>query len=214
MEMGTMTALDPAEEILKRIVQLRQQLAFAAQKFEKSAPDGGRSSVHMTLRAFDEFLAAMFGTREPSVFIPLSQLQYALHDLDRGKVVSLLAPQKVGRRPRDPAAKDALMALAAASMELLIDGGVPRKHAARQVADDLHGRGYRNGVSKRISAQNVEDWRDRMRTELPSENAAVGRFRRMVASESQFPDPVTAARHILDRISLVAPPEIPKKPPA
>jgi hypothetical protein len=71
MEMGTMTALDPAEEILKRIVQLRQQLAFAAQKFEKSAPDGGRSSVHMTLRTFDEFLAAMFGTREPSVFIHL-----------------------------------------------------------------------------------------------------------------------------------------------
>jgi len=106
------------------------------------------------------------------------------------------------------------MALAAASMELFIRGGIRRKDAARQVADALHRMGYRNGLSKRISAQNVEDWRDRMRTESPSENAAVGRFRRMLASEAQVPDPVTAARQILDRIPLVAPPEIPKKSPA
>jgi hypothetical protein len=119
-----MMAIDLAEEIVKRSERLRQQLAWAAQGFEKSAPDGGRSSVHMTLHAFDDFLRAMFATREPSVFIPLHQLQYALHDLDHGKVIPLLAPQKVSRRPRDPTAKDALMALAAASMELFIKGGV------------------------------------------------------------------------------------------
>jgi hypothetical protein len=215
LDIGTMAAFDPVAEIMKEIMELRQRLTFAAEKFEKGAPDGGRSGVHITLRVLEDFLAAMFGTNDPKVFIPLRQLQYALYDLDRGKVVPLLARKKVTHRPRDSAAKEALMALAAGCMELFVEGGVARKLAARQVADALHANGHRNGPSKRITAQNVEDWRDRMRLGSPSENLAVGRFRRIAVDyRSMFPDPVTAANHILKRIPLVAPPEIPKKPPA
>jgi hypothetical protein len=105
------------------------------------------------------------------------------------------------------------MAFAAACMELLVESGISRGSAARRVANDLNTRGYRRTLNKRITAKYVEDWRDRMRSGSPSESEAVARFQRiLILVKHRFSDPQAAANSILERIPLVAPPEIPKKP--
>ena len=103
------------------------------------------------------------------------------------------------------------MAFAAACMELFVEGGVARKAAARRVANNLHAHGYSLDRGKRITAQNVEDWRDRMRTGSASEDEAVARFRRIV-DQYRLPDPQKAANCALERVRLVVPLEIPENP--
>lgn len=209
-----MTSLNPTQAILQRLAELRQRLTVAAAAFDKSAPDAGRSTLHIVLGSLDAFMAAMLGTKNPQVLIPLRQLRYALHDLDRGKVVPLLTPRKVKGRPRDAADEEGLRAFGAASMELFIKGGIARKEAARRVAATLHGLGYREPQNERITPQDVEGWRDRLRSERPADNVAAGRFHRMTTtSHHPSQDPILAAKLILQHIPRVAPPAIPKKPP-
>jgi hypothetical protein len=138
-----------------------------------------------------------------------------LHDLQRGKVADLLKPRKVARRPQDPTAKEAFRALAAVAMDLLMQGKVPRKRAAQQVARTLSRMGYQQGSGGTISAQHVEDWRDRMSIERPVEYEPAARFHRLREHlQAGYPeDPVGAAHFLMSRISLVVPPDNPKKPP-
>jgi hypothetical protein len=206
---------DLSQEILMRVVKLRRELAGAADIFESSSPEARRSGVQIALAAIESFLVTTLGANDPKPLMPLRQLNYALHDLNRGKVVALLVPQKTSHRPPDSVAKEAFMAFAAACMELLVESGISRGSAARRVANDLNARGYRRTLNKRITAKYVEDWRDRMRSGSPSESEAVARFQRiLILVKHRFSDPQTAANSILERISHVAPPEIPKKPPA
>jgi hypothetical protein len=211
-----MAEVDPVRQILVHLQRLSVVLKRAASGFDQSAEDAGRGSVLFTLAAVDDFLKVTLGIRDPSLFIPLAQLRYALHDLNRGKVVPLLAPKKVKNRPHDSASKEAFRALAAVAMELFIKGNVPRKEAARDVAAALSQMGYMNGPGKPITAKLVEDWRDRMTTERSTEYEPAGRFHRMRADLlAKFPnDPSAAARFLLSRIPTTVPPDIPKKPPA
>jgi hypothetical protein len=202
---------DQLQEIL---AVLCRTLTLQADLFEKGSPKERRSSLQISLAAIESVLTMAFGVNDSKSFMPLRQLSYALEDLNRGKVVPLLTPQKRSRRPPDSISKEAFMASAAACMELFVEAGVARKAAARRVANNLHAQGYSYDRAKRITAQNVEDWRDRMRTGSASEDEAVGRFRRMVDQyRSEFPDPQKKANWILERISLLVPPEIPRTPP-
>jgi hypothetical protein len=144
--------IDPSQNVQTGLMVLRLELAVAAHLFEKSSPDASRSTVQRTLIAIESFLRTTFGANDPKPLIPLRQLIYALHDLDRGKVVPLLAPQKINHRPRDSLVTEGLMAFAAACMELLIESGVRRKDAARHVAKDLHAKGYRSNRHGTITA--------------------------------------------------------------
>jgi hypothetical protein len=202
--------IDPSQNVETGLMVLRLELAVAADLFERSSPDASRSTVQRTLVAIESLLRTTFGANDPKPLIPLRRLIYALHDLDRGTVVPLLAPQKINHRPRDSLLKEGLMAFAAACMELLIESGVRRKDAARRVAKYLHAKGYRSTRDRTITAQNVEDWRDRMRSESPSESEAVARFRRLVEIRANFPDPQTAANTILEGIPRVVPPTSPR----
>jgi hypothetical protein len=53
-------------------------------------------------------------------------------------------------------------------MELLIQAGVGRKEAARQVVRKLSRLGYDDGPGRIITAGRVEDWRDYALTERPA----------------------------------------------
>lgn len=207
-----MTESDRAAAELTPLRRLFLALKLSADAFNPDADDAGRLCVMMSLTAIDEFLIAMFGTREPSVLNPLHQLQYALYDLRRGKVMPLLKPKKVSRRPRDSAAVEGFRAFAAVAMDLYVQAKVPRKQAARDVAHELSRMGYKNGSGKLITGSRVEDWRDRMMTELPRENEAAARFHRVKAQlEVQFASDLKAgARFLLGRLPTVVP--IPKKP--
>jgi hypothetical protein len=210
-----MAGAEAVRQILVHLQRLNVGLRRAASAYDQSAEDAGRGSVLLTLHAVDDFLKVTLGIRDPSLFIPLAQLQYALHDLNRGKVVPLLAPKKVKNRPRDSTSREGFRALAAVAMELFIKGDVSRKQAARDVAAALSQMGYMNGPGKPITAKLVEDWRDRMTTERSTEYEPAGRFHRMRTKLlAMFPnDPSAAARYLLGRMPTTVPPDIPKKPP-
>ena len=86
---------DAAQEILERLNTLREEFTFAADIFRTGGSEQGRASVQITLGVIQTFLMSVFGVGDAKPLIPLRQLCYALHDLDRGKVVPLLAPLKL-----------------------------------------------------------------------------------------------------------------------
>lgn len=187
-------------------------LKLAADAFDPKGSDAGRTCIMMSLTAVDDYLMAILGGSEAPLLIPLRQLQYALHDLARGKVMPLLKPKKVTSRPRDSAAIEGFRSFAAVAMDLFVQSGVGRKEAARDVARALSRMGYDNGPGKIITASRVEDWRDRMMKEPPERNMAAARFHRMKGElQERFPADLKAgARFLLDRLPMVA--SIPKKP--
>jgi len=210
-----MTELDQsagAMPILSDRDRLALGLRVASQAFDPADEDGGRLSVIMTLLSLNDFMKATFGVEEPHLFVPLHQLQYALHDLNNGKTGSLLKAKKIENRPPNSTSVEGFRAFAAVAMDLFIEGGVPRKQAAHDVAIDLRRSGYTLGPGKIITAKQVEDWRDRVLQESPAENPAAARFQRMrEALRDKHPDnPTAAARFLLERLPAVVP--IPKKP--
>jgi len=122
-----MTTIDPNREILERLKKLESELGYAADIFQNGSPDLRRSSIRITLDVIQMFLVAAFGSNNVKPLITLRQLIYALHDLDRGKVVPLLTPQKTGHRPPDPIAKEAFIATA-----MFLDGDHLGAMAARR----------------------------------------------------------------------------------
>ena len=209
-----MDKADTDPTIASQLSRLRLGLTAAVKHFNSSADDHGRIGIQLALFEVDLFLRALLGSQNASMFMPLNQLRYALIDLDRGKVVPLLRPKKPENRPKDSSAKEALRSSAAVAMEFYMKAKVQRKQAARNVAKRLSEMGYEHSRGKQITAQHVEDWRDRVMTERPSEFEPAGRFHRLVPQlEAMFPDaPLAAAKYLLQQISATAPPDIPKKP--
>lgn len=200
------------EEALNR---LHKNLRFAGKLFDKSAADRGRTSVILSLTAVSDFFRSIGGL-DPLVQLPLHQLQYALNDLERGILPELLTPRKIDHRPPDSSSDAAFRALAAVAMDLLMLGKVSRKEAARRVARSLSNMGYAISPTKPITAQRVEDWRDRIREERPAEAPPTARFHRLKDQALQrFPqDPIAAAEFLLHRLPAVVPPRNPEKPPS
>src|SRR5947209_4432578 len=198
---------------LGEIEQLGIGLTAAAARFDPNAADGGRLGVILAMTALHDFLTANF-VADPSALIAIRHLLYSLADLEGGKLAPLLTPKKVKNRPRDSAAKEAFRAFAAVAMDFFMEGGDPRKQAARRVAAALSHMGYDDGPGKPIKSHMVEDWRDRMMTERPAENLAAARFHRMkTALRATFPsNPSEAAKHVLNGLPSVARPRNPKNP--
>jgi hypothetical protein len=199
---------------LEPLAHLALELQLAAQAFDPNSADGGRAYARASVGAVLKFLMARFEGPALSALVPLRHLQYALHDLDNGKVTTMLRPKKVAHRPRDPVAVDGFRAFAAVAMDLFMDAEVGREQAARDVAHELSRKGYTEVSGKMITWRRVEDWRDRMRRERPAEDEVAARFARMKPDlEKRFPsDPKAAARHLLEQLPLAVP--IPKKPPS
>lgn len=208
--------IDSPSAMQAQLIRLRKGLSAAAKKFDSHATDKKRIGVQLMLYELDYFLQNTLGTKNTVVLKPLTQLRYALIDLDRGKVVPLLTPTKVGQRPKDASGKESLRTFAAVAMELFIIGKMSRKPAADAVAKALFAMGYEYNPGTPFNAQRVEDWRDRMKAESPKEDAGAARFHRLVPQlKSMFPDdPIAAAKYLLQRIPITSPPDIPKKPPS
>jgi hypothetical protein len=166
------------EALIQSVALLVKNLRFAGRLFDKSAADQGRVSVIFSLTAITEFLRSVGGPEDAVMYVPLHQLQYGLNDLEAGKVPDLLKPTPIEHRPPDSKADEAFRGFAAVAMELLILGKVPRKQAAERVARVLARMGYAAG-GKPITAQRVEDWRDRIHEECPAEYAPARRFDRV-----------------------------------
>jgi len=204
------------DALIRHVIELHVKLRLTGELFDNSASDQRRSIVLLSLGAIGDFLRGTVGPEDGSVYKPLNQLIYALIDLERGKESELLGPAKISHRPRDPLAELAFRAFAAAAMDLLVLGKMPRKDAARRVATSLHRTGYRQSSGRAISAQQIEDWRDHFRAERPSEDEPTARFHRVKQQLLALhpSDPVSAAEHLLKHLPGAVPPKIPKKPPS
>jgi len=86
--------------LIDKLFRLGADLKRAGEFFDASAPDGGRLGSFLAIGSVTEFLSSIRGI-DPAMLVPLRQLHYALADLDRGKVVALLARKKVAHRPPD-----------------------------------------------------------------------------------------------------------------
>jgi hypothetical protein len=202
------------EALIQSVALLVRNLRFAGRRFDNSAADQGRVSVIHSLTAITQFLRSVGGSEDAEMYVPLHQLQYGLNDLEAGKVPDLLKPTPIKGRPPDSASDTGFRAFAAVAMDLLMDGDVRREEAARRVARELTAMGYMASATKPITAQRVEDWRDRIREERPAEYAPAGRFDRVKQElMRQFPqDPVAAAEFLLQRLPMIVPPRNPNNP--
>ncbi len=203
--------MSPSTQDFDPLVHLKRELRKLEETFDPAAEDGGRASAIMSLVAIGHYLTAVVGT---GLTTPLRQLQYALHDLDRGKVGRLVERTKVSNRPPEAISVEGFRAFAAVAMDLMIQTGVGRKQAAREVARELCRLGYDDGPGRLITAGRVEDWRDRMLVERPAENAGAARFQRLKARVSGYaPSKLKDGAYLLSKQLPRAFP-IPKKPPS
>ena len=113
------------------LIELKDTLRLAASTFNESTTDQRRAAVLWYLGAIGDYLRAVLGPQEGAALTPLNQLVYALVDLERGKTAKLLRAAKVKGRPRDSAGQEGFRAFGAVAMDLLMEGMVPRKQAAR-----------------------------------------------------------------------------------
>jgi hypothetical protein len=72
--------------LIDKLVRLGADLKRAGEFFDPNAPDGVRLGSFLAIGSVTEFLSSIGGT-DPAMLVPLGRLQYALADLDRGKVV-------------------------------------------------------------------------------------------------------------------------------
>jgi len=196
------------------LVKLHHLLQFASNDFRNKSGADRRPGIRVVLHGLSEFVGNVFPI-DQGFSVPLNELRYALYDLDRGKVVGLLDPSKVGHRPPDPVAKALFIASAAALMNLYQHMGMSRELAARQTATKLNELGYRDEAGDRITAKRVENWRDRMKEREGEKNdIAAGRYAALVSDlmMKQPSEAEKAAECLLAALPEMIPPGIPTNP--
>jgi hypothetical protein len=181
-----------------------------ASNYDPSQPDHGRASAIAALVGVNQLIAVLFPNR-PTLPVPLVDLACALKDLDRGTVAPLLQPRKLAHRAPNPLNDDLFRAIPAAAMTVLMNGGRKLGEAAGEVARGLGGMGYRDSSGNRISGSHIAKWRERMRTELASENLAVARYQLALERVKGAPA-AEAAKFLLSNMQALYPAKIPKKP--
>ena len=161
-----------ASDLAQKLDRLDMDLKRGRNIFARSEPGADRIGAFEALGGVNEFLAGI--TKDPTLLPPLRKLQRALADLERGKVVPMLMPGKVGHRPPDSHEREVVRSTIAAAMDVMMAiGKSSKKEAAAAIAKELAALGYEDPPGKRITAARVEDWRERMMTDLPDKNLAV-----------------------------------------
>jgi hypothetical protein len=185
-------------------------LQKASVGYDRLQPDA-RGRVGKALVAAIHLISEIY-PNEPGFAFPLNDLLYSLFDLDHGKVVPLLRPGKIANSPGNALADELFKAIAAAAMTRLVEGKVmQRKQASQDILKRLKAMGITHLSGKTITANQIEKWREKMMTELASENRAVARYEFALKYVSGL-EPVPAVEFLL--ASLSAPSTIPENPPA
>jgi hypothetical protein len=192
---------------------LSKRLRFAAGHFQTNAETERRQAVRVALYALSDFVGNVF-SREQELRLPLNELFYGLHDLDRGQVVGVLKPTKVKHRAKRSLTAGILRAGGAALMDIYQQGGVARDEAARKAAIMLNGVGYRDERGQRITGKTVEHWRDDLKSR-PRESADdVRRYTAILGfwKVGRPSEVESVAQSLLDALPAWVAPTIPKNP--
>jgi hypothetical protein len=188
-------------------------LQMASISFSPTPPDQARASIRIALVGVIKLISDLHPD-EPSFSLPLNQLLYDLDDLDHGKVAPLLKPNKMPNRPRAALSEDLFRAVVAAAMTRLVnDTKMSREEAARDIARRLAKIRAKHCSGKPITPTQIKKWREKMMTELASENLAVARYERSLQLVSGM-EPPEAVDLMLDSLTDLSPANFPKKPPA
>jgi len=195
------------------LVKLHHKLQFATNKYRGSGGDGRRPAVRIALNALSDFLGNVYAL-DQDLRLPINELLYAIDDLDRGKVLELVEPAKVDHRPPNPLSNGLFRATAAALMEVYKLDKMPRKQAAAHAARKLNKLGYRSENGQRITAKEVENWRDLMKERQGKNDIAADRYATILSElKSKYPkEPKKAAQFLLGVLPDMIPPTIPANP--
>lgn len=206
------TKMNPAE--LRGAIQLLYlTLQHASSDFEGAEPPEARARVRNALIGITRLISALY-PNETRFFLPLNALLYALHDLDNGKVVPLLAPAKVSNRPTNALADELFKAIPAAAMTCLMEGkAMKRSEASREILKRLRAMNITHHAGEQITANQITKWREKMMTELAAENRAVARYQYMLEYVGGL-EPMAAVEFLLDSLADLPPPTIPNNPQA
>jgi hypothetical protein len=201
------------EALAAELQTLETSLRLATDAFCASTGSERRCAVRAALNVLSNFVGNVFSL-DQDLRLPLNQLLYELHDLDHGQVGPLLKRSEVSHRAKKPLASGFLRASAAALMDLYQQDNVPRDQAARRAAIKLNERGYRDDKGRRITAKEVERWRDELKSPRDKGDAAVVRYNCVLEwLKSSHPGkPDAAAEFLLDALPDGIAPSIPKIP--
>jgi hypothetical protein len=191
-----------------------QFLVFALQMgttSDPTRPDHGRGSVRNALIGVIAVISEMFPA-SPALPATLNHLLYALWDLDQGKVPPLLQPAKIDHSPGLSLAEDLFRALPSAAMTRLMDGRtMSREKAARSVARRLTKIGYRSSSGSEITGSQVAKWREKMMTELASEDRAAAQYQLALKSVESM-ETTQAVEFLMNSMPALYPPNFPNNP--
>jgi hypothetical protein len=203
------------EPLIAGLVKLSVMLQVSKYQFRPDAADHGRSGVRNALIAAIHLISEALPDRA-DLIEPLNQLLYALEDLDAGQVVPLLQPAKIMNRPPVALATRLFRSMAAVLMELNQQAGLPRREAAERAARDLNRLGYSDEAKQRITATQVENWRDNVKAPPSANDPGAQRYSFTLRNlQTLFPDkPQEAAKFFLDVLFDLQAPTIPGKLPS
>jgi hypothetical protein len=170
---GNVSASREAE--LASAMQFLNLALGAAGSYDPTQPDHGRASIRAALVGVIRLMGALFPDKA-ALPISLNHLLFALHDLDRGKVAPLLQPITPSGNPGLSLAEELFRAIPAAATTCLIEHGLKRAEAAKEVARQLTAMGYRSDSGGRFEGKQIEKWREKMMTERAAENRAVAQY--------------------------------------
>jgi hypothetical protein len=207
---GNVSASREAE--LASAMQFLNLALGAAGSYDPTQPDHGRASIRAALVGVIRLMGALFPDKA-ALPISLNHLLFALHDLDRGKVAPLLQPITPSGNPGLSLAEELFRAIPAAATTCLIEHGLKRAEAAKEVARQLTAMGYRSDSGGRFEGKQIEKWREKMMTERAAENRAVAQYQFALETVKSM-DSKAAVDFLMGSMPALYPPNFPKNPPS
>jgi hypothetical protein len=157
---------DENPALVTAVAQMCDMLARISD-FHASHPDMRRRTAIYAIHAISGFFMRINRQQAINLMAPLDDVSEALRELERGNLPTLFKCKRKPARPPDSFGRELIKGAAAAAMTFLMEAGLPRKEAARRVADELQRRGVKLGGNRHLGSGTVASWRDQAKTAAP-----------------------------------------------
>jgi hypothetical protein len=183
---------------LKDILKLTFLMRASQAMFDPDAPDHGRTGVKNALIALQWFVARVCpdGTE---LVMPINELLYAFEDLDNGRLSPMFHHVVSGGRHPKALSTKLFRAMAAVIMTLYQNPKMGVEDPALAAARKLSQLGYRDDKKERITGDQVNAWRNEVRSTKRKNTPEGKRYRTtLLALRKQYPsDPQGAVQLVL-----------------
>ena len=181
-------------------------LKVARTQFHTEDPDHGRSGARNTIIAAIHFISRVLPDG-PELVLPLKSILYGLEDLDNGHVPPILTRAKLGKKGPVALGSRITRAMAAALMDLYQQAGQERRASAISASQKMNHLGYRDDKRMKISATQVENWRDTMKENQGADDLPARQYATTLSMlAGMFPGkPERAAEFFLQNLPFIEP---------